>query len=98
MGMGETLTWEWDFYEDGTPYKHRKWEFTLTAAGFTYSTPAGTFDNCVLISVHEYTTYGECMMYSVWAAGVGPIMRLTLEELEGSDPEVMWLLVDDLSR
>jgi hypothetical protein len=57
-------------------------EDTLLAAGFSFTTPAGTFDDCILV-VDEFSIMPSAQVYSnfwVCARDVGPILGFTVSE------------------
>lgn len=100
MEEGETLETEWWEFLNGAYNGHIEMAMTLEAVGFTYPTPAGDFDDCVLLITDQYED-GSYLGRQIWvmARDVGMVLGLTLEwrgAAVGLVPQDMELLVGEM--
>jgi hypothetical protein len=98
MDEGQTLEVEWWEFLNGAYNGHIEMEMTLAAVGFSYQTPAGNFDDCVLLVTDQYED-GSYLGRQIWvmARDVGMVLGVTLKWMGatlGLVPEDMELLVE----
>jgi hypothetical protein len=98
MEEGSYLEVDWWEFVNGAYNGQIHMKMSLEAAGFSYSTPAGDFDDCVLLVTDQYEN-GSYMGRQIWimAREVGMVLGLTLrwrESPPGFVPEDMEVLVE----
>lgn len=94
MEVGETVSHEYWLLVGGTPEGPMRTEITLVAAGFPYSTYAGSFTDCVLMILdHFRNDIFTSRTYWVLARGVGPLLELDLDDT-GTPQDLNLLVVD----
>jgi hypothetical protein len=103
MDLGETVVWEFVDYDvdrSEVEYIHR-WSLTLLDVGISFTTPAGTFDDCALILFDDFafdpgypSSYRQ-FVYWVWARDVGEIFLMSMyydADTGEMNPEIMRIL------
>jgi hypothetical protein len=81
MEVGRTYVWEyWKYRDDGSFDGPHRYERALIAAGFPYTAPQGTFDDCVLIRTDDYDQgVFESLWYEILANGIGEVLSLSAD-------------------
>jgi hypothetical protein len=86
MEVGEAIHSESITYDATGPISESTLDLVFLAAGLSYSTPAGTFDDCVLIEIENHIDYGDgthigWTEYWILARNVGMILSIMSDDV-----------------